>query len=65
MSTSIGVMVKRIGGLSGTPDVTEWESDFIDSVLERTKCGDVTTGLTPKQVEVIERIHAKHFGGES
>lgn len=64
MSTSIGVMIKRISGLSGTKDVTEWEDGFIESIVSKTNNGQDTTRLTEKQVEVIERIHGKHFGGD-
>ena len=59
--TSIANMIKRIGGLSGTKDVTEWESDFINSIIERTGNGTSTTNLTGKQVEIIQSIFKKHF----
>lgn len=59
---SIGTMVKTIAGLAGTDDVTEWESEFIESVVERTDNGRDTTKLSTKQVNIIERIHSKHFG---
>jgi len=63
MSVSIGAMIKKISGLSGTKDVTEWESQFIDSIVEKSANGANTTGLSTKQVEIVESIHAKHFGG--
>jgi len=59
--TSIGNMIKRISGLSGTKDVTDWESDFIDSVVMKTNDGTQTIGLSEKQVEIVLRIHNKHF----
>jgi hypothetical protein len=59
---SLNTMVKRIAGLAGTNHVTEWESQFIESVLARTKQGDDTRPLTEKQIDVIERIFSKHFG---
>lgn len=61
--TTINTMVKRIAGLAGTKDVTPWEDDFIASVVEKTRNGDDTRPLTEKQIEVIERIHDKHFAG--
>ena len=61
--TTINTMVKRIGALAGTNDVSDWEDDFILSIVEKTDDGDDTTGLTEKQIEVIERIHRKHFAG--
>ena len=59
--TSIGTMIKRIAGLQGTSDVSEWEDDFIGSIIDRTEGGKETTGLSAKQVEIVERIHNKHF----
>lgn len=58
---SISTMVKKIAGLAHTQDVSEWESQFIDSIVGRTDGGKNTTALTAKQVETIERIHGKHF----
>jgi hypothetical protein len=60
-SISIGTMIKRIAGLQGTGDISEWEDNFIGSVIERTDDGKNTTILTAKQVEIVERIHNKHF----
>lgn len=58
---SIGAMIKRIAGLQGTRDVSEWENKFIGSIAGMTSNGDVTTGLTAKQIEAIQSIHDKHF----
>jgi len=60
---SLNTMVKQCAGLIGTKDVTLWEDQFLQSVVERTAQGDNTTSLTEKQVDVLERIHAKHFEG--
>lgn len=60
---SLNTMVKQCAGLIGTGDVTPWEDQFLQSVVERTAQGDNTTSLTEKQVDVLERIHAKHFEG--
>ena len=61
--TSIGTMIKRISGLHGTNEVSDWESRFIGSVCEKTGYGKDTTSLSDKQVEIIERVHKKHFAG--
>lgn len=61
MATSIGTMIKRIAGLHGTRDITEWEDGFIGSILDKTEGGKETTGLSGTTVEMIERIHNKHF----
>jgi hypothetical protein len=61
--TSIGTMIKRIAGLQGTRDITEWEDTFIGSVIDRTDGGKETACLSGKQVEIVERIFNKHFAG--
>ncbi len=58
---SIGTMIKRISGLAGSRDVTDWESEFIRNISTRTNDGVKTTGLSDKQIEIIERIHNQHF----
>ena len=61
--TSLNTMVKRCSGLIDTNDVSDWESDFLQSIVERTNDGDNTTSLTEKQIDVLERIFNKHFAG--
>lgn len=60
---SLNTMVKLCAGLVGTKDVSDWESNFLQSIVERTKSGDNTTSLTEKQIDVLERIFNKHFAG--
>lgn len=60
---SLGSMIGQIAGLEGTKDVSEWESEFIGGVAERTQNGKHTASLSEKQIEIIERIYKKHFGG--
>ena len=60
---SLNAMVKRVAGLADTRDVSDWENQFIKSVLEKTGNGANTTSLTEKQIEVLERLHGKHFEG--
>jgi hypothetical protein len=60
---SIGNMIRLIAGLQGTRDVTEWEDTFIGSMIDKTEGGKETTGLSAKQVEIVERIYSKHFAG--
>jgi hypothetical protein len=50
---SLNTMVKRCSGLVGTKDVSEWESDFLESLAEKTNGGDNTTSLTEKQITVF------------
>jgi hypothetical protein len=55
---SLGKQIELLSGLVGTKDVSEWESNFIESV-EKHKSD--TSRLTEKQVEIIERLHNQHF----
>ena len=61
MSASIGTMIKKIGGLVDTHDLDDWETGFVKGVVQRTNNGADTTRLSEKQVEIVERIHSKHF----
>lgn len=58
---SLNTMVQRVSGLVDTKDLTDWESDFVTSVVEQTNDGKNTTSLTEKQIDVLERIFRKHF----
>lgn len=60
--TSIGTMIIRISGL-GSNEVTDWEYTFIRSIVEKYNARDKSKAmeLTGKQIEIIERIHDKHF----
>lgn len=60
---SLNTMVKRVAGLADTKDVSAWENAFIKSVVEQTQQGDNTSRLTEKQIDVLTRIHDKHFEG--
>jgi hypothetical protein len=59
--TTHNTMVKRVSGLQGTHDVSDWEDEFIASIVEKTRGGDDTSRLSEKQIEVLERIFRKHF----
>ena len=59
--TTLNTMVKRVSGLQGTHDVSDWEDEFIASIVEKTRGGDDTSRLPEKQIEVLERIFRKHF----
>lgn len=59
---SIGTMIIRIGGL-GSSEVTDWEGTFIRSIVEKYNARDKSKAmeLSDKQIDIIERIHNKHF----
>ena len=60
---SLNTMVRAVSGLQDTTDVSDWENQFITSVVEKTKNGDNTTSLTEKQIDVLQSLHDKHFAG--
>lgn len=61
--TSLNTMVKRCSGLLDTNDLSDYETDFVASIMERTDDGENTSMLTEKQIDVLERIFKKHFAG--
>lgn len=61
---TIGAMIEQLDGLRDTTDLTDWESEFVTSILHRyLNAKKDTTCLSAKQVEIIERIWNKHFAG--
>lgn len=58
---SISQQILLLEGLIDTTDISEWESEFLISILEKIAQGKVTSNLTEKQLAVIERIDSKHF----
>lgn len=58
---SLNIMVKKCAGLVDTTDVSDWENQFLKSVVEKTGEGRDTTSLTEKQIDVLQRLHSKHF----
>ncbi len=61
MSSSTNVMVKKCAGLVDTRDVTDWENNFLKSVIARSEQGDRPDRLSEAQVETLEGIYEKHF----
>lgn len=59
--TSTTTMIRRLSGLLNTRDLTEWEQQFVRSLVEKLDAGRVTS-LTERQVETLERLHGRHFG---
>ena len=60
--TSTNTMIDRLAGCVGTGDLSEWEEQFVESLVERKNAGQVTQ-LSDRQAEALERLHAKHFAG--
>lgn len=38
--TSLNTQVKRVSALIGTKDLSDWESDFVASIADKTKDSD-------------------------
>lgn len=57
---STTTMTRRLAGLLDTSDLTEWEQQFVRSVMTRLEAGQITT-LTERQIETLEALHRRHF----
>jgi hypothetical protein len=57
---STAMMIERLSGLLGTKDLTEWETNFVQSlkiqIAERN-----ASSLSERQVERLDELHSKHF----
>lgn len=53
-------MIRRLEGMLGTKDLSDWESGFVESLVAKLDAGEVTS-LTERQVETLDRLHGKHF----
>ncbi len=58
---STTTMIERLEGMLDTDDLSDWEQEFVQSVVARKNAGQVTQ-LTERQVESLDRLHSKHFG---
>lgn len=59
--TSTTTMIRRLAGPLDTRDLSEWEQQFVRSIVEKLDAGKVTS-LSERQVETLERLHGRHFG---
>lgn len=57
---STGQMIDRLAGMVGTKDLNDWETRFVSGLVARKNAGQVTS-LSEEQLEVLERLHNKHF----
>ena len=58
--TSTTTMIRRLSGMLDTRDLSEWEQQFVRSLVEKLDAGRVTS-LTERQVATLERLHGRHF----
>ena len=53
-------MIRRLEGMTGSKDLSDWEAGFVASLVERLEAGQVTS-LTEKQLDTLQRLHDRHF----
>lgn len=59
---SLGAMIKQLHGLTGTSDLSDWESGFVQSVYDQSGQGTDTAFLSSKQAEKVNDLYTRHFG---
>lgn len=57
---STSQMIDRLAGMVGTKDLSDWETRFVQSLIDRKQAGKVTS-LSEKQLDVLVRLYSKHF----
>lgn len=58
---STGTKIKQLEGMLGTPDLSEWETKFVRSLVERTQDLAGQRPLSGAQLEALDRLWGKHF----
>lgn len=53
-------MIRKLEGMLGSRDLSDWEQGFVESLVKRVESSQVTT-LTEKQIDNLQRLHDKHF----
>lgn len=61
MTVSTTIMIRRLEGMLDTKDLTDWEQNFVRSLVKRLDAGEVTQ-LTEKQIDRLDELHGRHFG---
>ena len=59
--TSLGVMIKRLGGMVDTVDLKPRENQFVKDIVHLTDDGRNTSELTDRQIKWIEDLHGRNF----
>lgn len=57
-TVSTQAKVAQVHALVGTADLSSWETEFVKTMAHRTA---KNMPLTEKQLEVLDRLWAKHF----
>lgn len=59
---STQVKLEQLEGLVDTNDLSDWETDFVESMLDRAYTNDAgVLSFTDAQVAKLEEIWSKHF----
>lgn len=58
---SLAEKIAELAPLIGTGDITRWEDEFLRNAVNFTRPGSQTEAMSPKQVEIVERLYRKHF----
>ena len=53
-------MIRRLEGMVGTTELSDWETRFVASLVAKVEAGQVTS-LTEKQLYILQRLHDRHF----
>lgn len=57
---STTIMIQRLEGCMGTGDLSDWEEQFVRSLVQLLESGEVTR-LSEKQLDILERLYGRHF----
>ena len=57
---STATKIKQLDGMLDTDDLTEWETAFVRSLVNREAYGG-RRELTERQLETLDRLWGKHF----
>lgn len=57
---STTTMIKRLSGMLGTGELSDWEERFVIALILRMDAGEVTK-LSDAQVEKLDELHGMHF----
>lgn len=63
---SVKIQIEKCEALIGTSDISDWETEFLKNIVPKAKAQfrlKLASGLSAKQLEILERIHNKHFAG--
>lgn len=59
---SLGVKLEQLDALRDTGDLTDWESDFVQSAVGRySRAGQKTSVLSDRTVEKIDELWSRHY----